>query len=186
VLRRCSADFGKRALEREIACEGQSGGRRRSNHVLEMGRRKLPSPAGERGRRRTRQDQISRRPRKPEVKLRTWIDPHRAKKNRFFCRILFREARAFPKKPIRPLTWCLADTLFVDQTIGPVPLLKANRPPSNDAPAKRPPAILVKARSHIHVLLLPRSLASLLRRLLHGALRLLGLLRFLSHGALLM
>src|ERR1700759_4476307 len=49
----------------------------------------------------------------------------------------------------------------------------------------RLPAILVKARSHIHVLLLLRSLASLLRILLHGALRLLRLLRFLGHGALL-
>src|SRR5215475_9429413 len=65
-------------------------------------------------------------------------------------------------------------------------LLQANRPPSNDAPAKSSPAILVKARSHIHVLLLLRSLASLLRILLHGALRLLlRLLRFLGHCALL-
>jgi hypothetical protein len=36
-----------------------------------MERREMPCPVWERGRRRTRQDQISRRPRKPEVKLRT-------------------------------------------------------------------------------------------------------------------
>src|ERR1700736_5544838 len=55
---------------------------------LEMRRRELPSPAWERGRRRTRQDQISRRPGRPKVKLRTYRDPHRAKKNRFFCRTI--------------------------------------------------------------------------------------------------
>jgi len=59
-----------------MARTGQSGLRsirrgHRSNHVLEMERREMPCPVWERGRRRTRQDQISRRPRKPEVKLRT-------------------------------------------------------------------------------------------------------------------
>jgi len=47
--------------------------------------------SGERGRRRTRQEQISLRALAP-VKLRiSWGDPHRTKKTRFFCRIGLKE-----------------------------------------------------------------------------------------------
>jgi hypothetical protein len=54
---------------------------------------------GERGRRRTRQDQISRGALRPPVKLRT-TDPHRTKKTCFFCRTGFR--RELLERTIQP------------------------------------------------------------------------------------
>src|SRR6266436_729017 len=51
---------------------------------------------GERGRRRTRQDQIPPKAKQPLVKLRTFEkDPHRTKKACFFCRTGFEGANAF-------------------------------------------------------------------------------------------
>jgi hypothetical protein len=55
---------------------------------------------GERGRRRTRQDQISRRALGP-VKLRIWKDPHRTKKTCFFCRTGFERANSFESRSSR-------------------------------------------------------------------------------------
>jgi hypothetical protein len=58
-----------------------------------------PATAAERGRRRTRQDQISWRALSP-VKLRT-RDPHRTKKTGFFCRTGFRKSELF-ERTIQP------------------------------------------------------------------------------------
>jgi len=66
----------------------------------------------ERGRRRTRQDQISSGLGGP-VKLRSSRDPHRTKKNQFLLPDRFSVERLSSSKGRSSrLTWCLADTLF--------------------------------------------------------------------------
>ena len=72
--------------------EGCSGERRCSGETKTFPR--------ERGRRRTRQDQISWRALGP-VKLRIWKDPHRTKKTCFFCRTGFERANSFESRSSR-------------------------------------------------------------------------------------
>jgi len=77
------------------------------------------------------------------------------------------------------LTWCLADTLFA--SLGALRIeLGSTRSAPNDVAGNKAAGIQIKAS-----LLLLRDLAGLLRSLLHCALRLLSLLSFLSHVALL-
>jgi hypothetical protein len=72
------------------------GSRARSSRPFLEKNRAPSARGGERGRRRTRQDQIPPKAKQPLVKLRTFEkDPHRTKKACFFCRTGFEGANAF-------------------------------------------------------------------------------------------
>jgi len=89
----------------------------------------------ERGRRRTRQDQISRGALRPPVKLRT-TDPHRTKKTCFFCQTGFR--RELLERTIQPFDlMSRRHPLSSTRAVRVLYLLReANRPESScDVPA---------------------------------------------------
>ena len=85
--------------------------------------------------------------------------------------------------------------VFADPLVRLERVRSPERPPGRSAPTARASGVRLQRRAGIkppasssgeELLLLLRDLAGLLRSLLHCALRLLSLLRFLSHVALLM